>query len=209
MKAYKLFRVLKDGNITPLFINKTFRLPIGEWLEAEEHPTKNYKFRPYWHCTSQPHAPHLSMKNRQWYVVEIEDYMEFNRPSSQGRLWQLAKRMKIIKPYIHDLTIEEVEKISGVKLTYPNQVVPGNIDEEKYDELQRFGCSDILDDCGHWIHRDCWGTKDGKCKTCDFYRIVESYHKENGIPQNLTFNIPTDIVKASEITNLLKKFEDG
>ena len=40
MKAYKLFRVLKSGEITPLFINKTKRLPIGEWMPAEAHRTK-------------------------------------------------------------------------------------------------------------------------------------------------------------------------
>ena len=97
MIVYKLFRILKDGNITPLFINKKYRLPIGEWLKAEEHPTKGFKFRPYWHCSAQPHAPHLSMKNRQWYEVEIEDYKKFNRPISQGGLWYLAYKIKIIK----------------------------------------------------------------------------------------------------------------
>jgi hypothetical protein len=97
LKAYKLFRVLKDGNITPLFINKTFRLPLGEWLQAESHPTKGFKYRPFWHCTSNPMAPHLSEKGRQWYVVEMEDYVEFERPKTQGGLWYLAKRMKIIK----------------------------------------------------------------------------------------------------------------
>lgn len=99
MKAYKLFRVLKDGNITPLFINKKFRLPIGEWLDAESHPTKNYKFRPHWHCTSQPIAPHLSEKGRQWYEIEMDDYSEFPRPNHQGGLWFLANKIKIIQPY--------------------------------------------------------------------------------------------------------------
>ena len=96
MIAYKLFRVLKDGNITPLFINKKFRLPIGEWLEAESHPTKGYTYRPFWHCTSQPIAPHLSNKGRAWYKVEIEDFTEQKRPEIQGGLWFLANRMKII-----------------------------------------------------------------------------------------------------------------
>ena len=62
MKAYKLVRVLKNGDITPLFINKTQRIKVGEWLEAESHRTQGYAFRPGWHCTSTPNAPHLSSK---------------------------------------------------------------------------------------------------------------------------------------------------
>ncbi len=72
MIAYKLFRVLKNGEITPLFINKKQRLPIGEWLEAESHRTKGYTYRPFWHCTHQPCAPHLTTAGRRWYKVEIE-----------------------------------------------------------------------------------------------------------------------------------------
>ena len=99
MKAYKLLRVLKNGEISPLFINRKARLPIGKWLEAEEHPTKGYKFRPFWHCTSLPIAPHLTTKGRQWYEVEMEDFWKFDRPDSQGGLWYLSKRIKIIKKY--------------------------------------------------------------------------------------------------------------
>jgi len=101
MIVYKLFRVLKSGVISPLFINKTARLPIGKWLEAEEHPTKGYKFRPFWHCTSQPIAPHLSLTGRQWYEVEMSDFWEFDRPDSQGGLWYLSKRIKILTPRIN------------------------------------------------------------------------------------------------------------
>jgi hypothetical protein len=35
MIAYKLVRKLKDGNVTPLFINKSFKIPFNTWLEAE------------------------------------------------------------------------------------------------------------------------------------------------------------------------------
>ena len=96
MIAYKLFRQLKSGEITSLFINKTDRLEIDKWLEAECHPTKSFKVRPYWHCTEKPDAPHLSMKDRVWRKVEIEDYIEFDRPINQGGKWLLAKKMKIL-----------------------------------------------------------------------------------------------------------------
>lgn len=99
MIAYKLCRQLKSGKITSLFINKKKELLFDEWLEAENHPTKGYKGRPYWHCTSQPYAPHLSMKDRVWVKVEMEDFKEFKRPKSQGGLWYLAKRIKLIDWY--------------------------------------------------------------------------------------------------------------
>jgi len=97
MIAYKLVRKLKDGNITPLFINKSFRIPFNTWLEAESHPTKGFKERPFWHCTSQPVAPHLSEKNRIWVKMEIEDFEEFKRPNNQGGLWYLAKKVKFLE----------------------------------------------------------------------------------------------------------------
>lgn len=98
MIAYKLFRQLKNGDITPLFINKTKRLQFDEWMDAECHPTKGFTIRPFWHCTSTPNAPHLSEKNRIWLKVEIEEFTEYQRPDNQGGKWYLANRMKII-PY--------------------------------------------------------------------------------------------------------------
>ena len=97
MIAYKLFRERKDGTLGPLFINAKMRVPIGQWLPAEDHPTKGYAHRPGWHATLQPIAPHLSTKGRVWVKVEIEDYRKFDRPQSQGGTWVLAKRMKVLQ----------------------------------------------------------------------------------------------------------------
>jgi len=97
MKAYKLLRNRKDGTIGPLFIDKNKIIPIGEWLVAEDHPTKGYAHRPGWHVCMDVQAPHLKMKNRVWCEVEIEDFIELKRPESQGTKWYLANRMKIIK----------------------------------------------------------------------------------------------------------------
>lgn len=97
MKAYKLLRKLKDGSLSPLFINKTSRTPIGVWLDAEEHPTKGFAVRKGWHCLLKPIAPHLSDKDRVWVEVEVEDTELYNRPDSQGGKWVLAQRMKIIR----------------------------------------------------------------------------------------------------------------
>ena len=97
MKAYKLVRKLKDGNLSPLFINKKSRIQIGIWLDAEEHPTKRFAVRKGWHCTLKPIAPHLSTNGRVWVEVEIEDTELYNRPESQGGTWVLAQRMKVIR----------------------------------------------------------------------------------------------------------------
>jgi len=97
MIAYKLLRVRRDGTIGPLFINRRQRIPVGEWLTAEEHATKGFAFRPGWHCTVRPEAPHLSTKGRVWYKVEILEYEKYNRPESQGGTWLLAQKMRVLE----------------------------------------------------------------------------------------------------------------
>ena len=93
--GYKLFRVRKNGTIGSLFINRRAVLPIGVWLQSEMHPTKGYKFRPFWHCLPSPEAPHLTEKGREWYEVEMEGVTEMCRPKSQGGVWYLAERIYI------------------------------------------------------------------------------------------------------------------
>lgn len=103
MFAYKLLRRRKrDGSLGPLFINKRLVIPIGEWLEAECHPTKGYAVRPGFHVLARIHAPHLMKKDgtlaadRVWMKVEIDEFQEFHRPESQGGKWFLAKRMRVV-----------------------------------------------------------------------------------------------------------------
>lgn len=98
MFAYKLVRQRKDGTLGPLFINRRAILPIGKWMESEDHPTKGFKHRPGWHCTLEPKAPHLSTKGRVWVKVLVtDDFIYEPRPASQGGSWILAKRMKILE----------------------------------------------------------------------------------------------------------------
>jgi hypothetical protein len=118
--AYKLFRQLKSGEITSLFINKSRKLPYREFMDAENYPTNGFAERPGWHCTEKPNAPHLKMKLksgeiRVWKKVMIEDYTEFKRPENQGGMWYLAKRMMILdddlSEYIdlHEKIMKELE----------------------------------------------------------------------------------------------------
>ena len=87
------------------------------------------------------------------------------------------------------LTIEIVEQKSGVKLVYPQQQISGSMEEKKYKELTKFGCSDIMDDEGGWLHRDCFHQD---CNNCAYYPIKEKFDKENDLPNNYTI----DFLKA-------------
>lgn len=98
MIAWKLFRQMKDGSIAPLFINKRLRLTPGVWYGAECHPTKGFKVRPGWHVCGSPNAPHLSMKGRVWRRVEIDNFTYEERPMSQGGIWFVAMRMRVLAP---------------------------------------------------------------------------------------------------------------
>lgn len=94
--AYKLLRVRQDQSLGPLFINRRQVIPVGQWLAAEAHPTKGFAFRPGWHASHAPRAPHLSTKGREWYAVAIKDYVPMPRPARQGGMWYLAQRMKVL-----------------------------------------------------------------------------------------------------------------
>lgn len=95
MEAYKLLRQRKDGSLGPLFINARQRIPVGEWLQAESHPTKGFALRPGWHCTVKPVAPHLSTKGRVWCEVTVQKVKSYERPESQGGTWLLAEWMRV------------------------------------------------------------------------------------------------------------------
>lgn len=96
--GYKLLRVRKDGTIGSLFINAAARLPLGKWMWARPYHKKGYAFRPGWHVLPRPGAPHLTTKGRRWYKVEVQHYTQLSRPASQGGMWILANRMRILEP---------------------------------------------------------------------------------------------------------------
>ena len=104
--VYKLVRKRKDGTLGPLFINAKLRIPMHEWLEAENHPTKGFAHRPGWHCTLEPIAPHLSERGRVWVECICQNFQKFSRPQSQGGTWVLAERIK----FLREVSQEEVEE---------------------------------------------------------------------------------------------------
>lgn len=97
MIAYKLFKQRKDGTLGSLFMNVTLRHPMNKWLLAYDHTRKGFASRPGWHCLQQPNAPHLSLKDRTWCKVEIQNYKLLYRSPAQGGEWFIAKSMRILQ----------------------------------------------------------------------------------------------------------------
>ena len=107
--------------------------------------------------------------------------------------WLKKKKVLAPKP-----TIEYIEQKYGIKLTYPTISLDIKSEDWRngfYDELESFGCSDIIFDRS-WVHRDCWVAdkcsiniitgkmtiiSNGKCKTCNFYPIRKEYEDSRDI----------------------------
>jgi hypothetical protein len=103
MIGYKLVRKHKDGSYGPLFTNARLRIPVGVWLEAEDHPTKGFAHRPGWHVCARPEAAHLrTTGDRVWMKVEIREVTAHKRPASQGGVWYLANRIKFLEEVSYD-----------------------------------------------------------------------------------------------------------
>lgn len=79
-RGYKLFEQSSKGELFPLFIDKRNAIPIGEWVDAEIHPTKGYSVRPGWHIGDVCSAPWLmsadgtykSQRSKRWKRVWCE-----------------------------------------------------------------------------------------------------------------------------------------
>ena len=122
-RAWKLFRLMKDGSIKPLFIGKTEALPVAEWMDAKDIPTKGYAHRPGWHCTLTPNAPHLkdTDNRRVWLEVFVEDFVTYDRPESQGGTWVLSQRM-YIDP-LQPLFLQKMDNIFSEDINRYNSLI--------------------------------------------------------------------------------------
>lgn len=90
--GFKLFEQDSRGNLYALFIDKKTVMPVGEWLKAENHPTKGFSNRPGYHIGEGiPSAPWLmsfdgaykSQRSKYWkrvwaevWYVADKDYTE-------------------------------------------------------------------------------------------------------------------------------------
>ena len=107
MKAYKLFRLRQNGTLGSLFIGCRQQILLGQWLEAEDIPTKGYAHRPGWHSGVTPKADHLTEHGRVWCEVEVCDFYAFKRPKHQGGKWLISQWLKVNKI----LSVGELSKI--------------------------------------------------------------------------------------------------
>lgn len=103
MKAYKLFRKMKDG-YAPLFIDAKNRLNIGDTQECKTGIIKKgFAPRDGWHGCFKPYAPHLmtTPKNgavRVWVEIEISGWMNtYERPDCQGGTWFTCQTIKLVR----------------------------------------------------------------------------------------------------------------
>lgn len=91
--GYKLFEMNAEGKLFPLFIGKSKETVVGEWIHAENLPTKGFANRPGWHIGDIPDAPWLkgytgdeygvyrsrfSKGKRVWCEVEYNDTIDYN-----------------------------------------------------------------------------------------------------------------------------------
>lgn len=83
-KGFKLFEQDTEGRLYALFIDKKTEMPIGEWIKAENHPTKGFAPRPGIHLGLICSAPWLlssdgtykSQRSKYWRRVWAE--VEYN-----------------------------------------------------------------------------------------------------------------------------------
>jgi hypothetical protein len=111
VKAYKLFRRGKDGNLYPLYVNNKEPVPMGKWLEAKSGPMTpegkvksklgNLAFRPGWHSGNVPAAPHIGEKDagatKPMYRASDHVWAEVEHPDDvdwQSRANAAAKKNK-------------------------------------------------------------------------------------------------------------------
>ena len=113
MKAYKLFRKMKDG-YAPLFIDATLRLQLGETHHCKtDLEKKGFSKRVGWHGCFIPFAPHLALhpKNgaeRVWLEGETSGWLEtYDRPDSQGGKWFTCETITLL----NELEPEQVQYV--------------------------------------------------------------------------------------------------
>lgn len=113
--VYKKVRLMKDGSLRPLFIDKRSEFRIGEWTRAGFHPTNGFAPRSLgtdentgkqigaFHCCFKPLAPHLadelkSGETRVWVECQARGKnATYDRPESQGGTWCLYEWIKPLR----------------------------------------------------------------------------------------------------------------
>jgi hypothetical protein len=104
-KAWKLFRLRKDGTLGPLFVDRELVIrPETVYTARQDIRPKTLAYRPGFHCIKHRWAPHIKMRlhngeRRVWCRVVIADYYRDKRPLTQGGMWYVAQNLMITKVY--------------------------------------------------------------------------------------------------------------
>lgn len=110
--GYKLFEQREDGKLFPLFIGKKNETIVGEWIPAENIPTRGYAERPGWHCSMTiPDAPHL----RGYDGTELGPYK--SRFKNGKRVWCVV---------LYNATIDYREAVSKIPKKCFTDKLPDN-----------------------------------------------------------------------------------
>lgn len=125
-KGYKLFEMDTNNNLYPLFIDKKTIYPIGEWIHAENHPTKGYAARPGLHVGQICSAP---------WLMSADGTYKSQRSKYWKRVWCEVEYNATI-----DYT-DEVEKL-------PKKCFVDKIPQNGYYKFRETGCNRI------WIITD-------------------------------------------------------
>ncbi len=109
--GYKLMEMDTEGNLYPLFLDKDTAYPIGEWIDAEIHYSKNFAPRPGIHCGVIPAAP--------WLMSYGEDGNGYYKGRRKG--W---KRVFVVVEY--NTTVNYNDTVAKLKKKCFEDKIPDN-----------------------------------------------------------------------------------
>ena len=124
--GYKLFEMDMNNNLYPLFIDKRTSYPIGEWIQAENHPTKGYAKRPGLHVGQICSAP---------WLMSADGTYKSQRSKYWKRVWCEVE---------YNVTVD----YTGVVEQLPKKYFTDHIPENGFYKFRETGCDRI------WIITD-------------------------------------------------------
>ena len=125
-KGFKLFEMDTENNLYPLFIDKKTVYPIGEWIKAENHPTKGFATRPGLHVGQICSAP---------WLMSADGTYKSQRSKYWKRVWCEVE---------YNATVDYTDVVEGL----PKKCFVNHIPENGFYKFRETGCNRI------WIITD-------------------------------------------------------
>lgn len=124
--GYKLFEMDTNNNLYPLFIDKKTAYPIGEWIQAENYPTKGYAKRPGLHVGQICSAP---------WLMSADGTYKSQRSKYWKRVWCEVE---------YNATVDYTDMVEKL----PKKCITDHVPENGYYKFRETGCNRI------WIITD-------------------------------------------------------